>query len=341
MNRTRVRSMPLRFLAPVAALPLAALLAAGTTMGGCSKKRKAVRTDSVYEQLAEKLEQSARAPDAKEVRQACTGAARRSCSCVRTAARLALNRDLHTVALLVLAKPPVGCLVRGLLAEALARAKRLEEAEREARTALGTNPQDRYATYAVAHVHYLRGQTRRARAAAQQAVQRGRGSVAHLLIGLLDFRAKQLQEALKSFEQMRKLDPRDADAIYNIALVHHQLSHYRLAREGYLAALRINPRYSDARYNLVVLAHGVGAVAEARHHLKKYSALRPADARLRRLRALLNQPRRRSPRVRRGNAPLPTMTSPPSPPAATMGGAARPRRGPHHQARPVGPTRSP
>jgi tetratricopeptide (TPR) repeat protein len=336
-----VWSLPLRSFAPVAALLLAAPLAGGTTLGGCAKKRRAVRTESVYERLAEKLEQAARAPDAKEVRQACAGAAQRSCSCVRTAARLALNRGLHNVALQVLAKPPVGCLVHGLLAEALARAKRLEEAEREARTALGTNPHDRYATYAVAHVHYLRGQTRRARAAAQQAVQRGRGSVAHLLIGLLDFRAQQLQEALKSFEQMRRLDPKEVDAIYNIALVHHQLGHYRLAREGYLRALRINPRYADARYNLVILAHGVGAVAEARHHLKKYSALRPADARLQRLKALLDQPRRFPPMARSGLAPQRPSSSPPPPPAARAGETARPRRGPLHRARPLGPIKAP
>lgn len=294
----RVRSTPPGSCAPMASALLLGAVAVALAMGGCAKnKGKTARTKSVHEQLADKLERAARTADAKEVRQACAGAAGRSCSCVRTAARLALNRDLYAVALQVLAKTPKGCVAGGMLAEALARAKRLEEAEREARTALGANPQNRYATYAVAHIHYLRSQNTRARAAAQRAVQRGRGTVAHLLTGLLDFRQKKLQVALKSFEQMRKLDPKNVDAIYNIAVVHHQLNHYRKAREGYLRALKIHPRYADARYNLVVLTHGVGAIAEARHHLKKYAALLPKDPRIQRLRALLKQPRR-APRSR-------------------------------------------
>jgi len=295
MMNHRLRKTPPGVPTPLVAPLLLAVLAAGLAMGGCTKKRRDVRAESVYEKLAEKLEQAARVSDAREVRQACAGAAQRSCSCVRTAARLALNRDLYATALRVLEKSPKGCVVTGLWAEALARAKRLKEAERQAQTALGANPQDRYATYALAHVHYLRGQSTRAHAVAKRAVQRGRGSVAHLLIGLLDFRAKRLGTALRSFERMEKLDPKDVDAIYNIAVVHHQLDHYRKAREGYLRALRIHPRYADARYNLVILTNGVGAVDEARHHLKKYAGLLPADPRIQKLKALLSRPRRRGP----------------------------------------------
>jgi len=276
---------------------LVVALATALALVGCAKKhpRVTAKARGVYEQLATRLEQAARKQDAKEVHQACAGSAIQSCSCLRTAAKLALDRDFHKEALLVLDAKPAGCRVGGLMAEALARARRLDEAEREAQAALKENPQDRYATYAAAHVLYVRGKAGPARAEAQRAVQRGRGCAAHLLVGLLDFHGNRLQDALNSFERMRKLDSRDVAAIYNIAVVYHRQNRYRLAREEYLRALRINPRHADSRYNLVILTHGVGAQAEARHHLKKYAFLLPQDPRIPKLTALLKETPRRRP----------------------------------------------
>lgn len=319
------------------------VLAATLAVGGCAKKKTGgIKTSTgVYEQLAKKLAQQSRTQDAQEVRQACAGAAKRSCSCVQTAAKLGLDRDLYKNALLVLGAKPAGCRVGGLKAEALARAKRLDEAQREARAALKANPHNRYATYAVAHIHYVKGDAAKARVAAQRAIQKGRGRVAHLLVGLLAFHQKQLPAALKSFQMMLTLDAKDVAAIFNMGVVYHRQNHYRLSREAYLRALRIHPRHADARYNMVVLTHGVGAVAEARHHLKKFRFLLPREPRIARLEALLKTKPRRRPMLRRPPAPHPSMTAPPRPgPSMTAPqprATPRPRPRPKGQNRPVGP----
>ncbi len=318
-------------------LQLIAVLAAALALGGCAKKKPTGKTTpkGVFEQLAQKLEQAGRTRDAKEVRQACSGAAKRSCSCAQSAVKLALELDLHKDALSVLAAKPAGCRVGGLKAEALARARRLDEARKEAQTVLKANPHERYATYAMAHYYYVKGDAGKARAEAQKAIQRGRGRVAHLLLGLMAFHQKQFPSALKSFQQMLKLDPKDVAAIFNIGVLYHQQNHYRLAREHYLRALRIHPRHADARYNIVVLTHSVGAQGEARYQLKKLRHLVPRDPRLAKLEALLKTKAPRRPLNFRRPAPRPAMTgTQPSMTATPQPGpnmaAPRPRVVPQH-----------
>lgn len=258
---------------------------------GCAKKGgSADRIDKVHGGLANALERVGRKGDAKEIRRACSGKARRSCACARTASGLALDRDLAAEALAVLVLAPQDCPVLGQRAEALARARKLAEADAQVKKALAANPNDRYAAYARAHLLYVRGELDAARKALQVAVGRGRGVVAHLLTGLIAFKQRRLPAALAAFEAMRKLEPNDASAHYNLALVHHQQNHYRLAREGYLAALRLHPGLVDARYNLVLLTHNAGASDEAKHHLRKLGKLVPKDARLARLQRLLQRP---------------------------------------------------
>ncbi len=257
---------------------------------GCTKTRRMTGATGPHEAVASALVRGFRPRDAKEVRQACGGAARRSCACARTATRFALNEELHALAFAVLARAPGGCKLRGLRAEALARARRSTEAETLAREALAADPNEPYASYALAHVLYTRGKMVRARNAARLAVQRGRGGVGHLLVGLIDLAGKQYQRAGVSFEAMLKLDGRDIRALYNLALTHHRLNHYRASREGYLKALRVNPRLVDARYNLVLLTHRAGATGEARHHLAKLEKQSPHDPRIPALRQVLRRP---------------------------------------------------
>jgi tetratricopeptide (TPR) repeat protein len=277
------------------------------TSPGCSRKRRTSDLDKAHAQVARALSKVARKGDAKEVRLACGGKAGRSCSCARTSSRFALDRDLASEALAVLARAPKECKLSGQRAEALARLRKVSEAETLATKTLAADPQNRFAAYALAHVHYTLGSLEHARKAAEVAVQRGRGAVAHLLVGLIAFARRQYPAALRAFEAMRKLDPTDASALYNIALVHHRQNHYRLAREGYLAALRLRPRFVDARHNLVVLTHNAGIKAESQHHLRKLKKLIPGEARLAKLSALLRRPPRRPSRRRVGSrrpAPL-------------------------------------
>jgi tetratricopeptide (TPR) repeat protein len=82
----------------------------------------------------------------------------------------------------------------------------------------------------------------------------------------------------------------EARALYDQALVAQRQARYRDAREGYLRALAVDPRMADARYNLAVLTHAAGADDEARHDLEALTAAAPDDPRIPGLRASLAKP---------------------------------------------------
>jgi tetratricopeptide (TPR) repeat protein len=62
----------------------------------------------------------------------------------------------------------------------------------------------------------------------------------------------------------------DAVVQYNLALAYQHEGDYNRARNGYLTALRVDPSQADARYNLAVLCHERGVHEEARHHVAKF-----------------------------------------------------------------------
>ena len=242
--------------------------------------------EQAYQQVASALEQRARPADAKKVRQKCSSAS--DCDCVITTAKLALDRDLHAEALRLIEPSTKACgnRVTGLRAEALARAGKLEAARKATASVLAQQPKDPYATYAMAQVAYAEGDNTKAKAQALAAVERGRGSAANLLLGLIAFNAGDMPGATDAFNKMLQDDPENVEAHYNLAVVAHRLNQYRSAREGYLKVLRLHPKHLDARYNLALLTHSAGAVPEAKHHLKKLrEAAPPGDPRVARLEA--------------------------------------------------------
>lgn len=261
-----------------------------SAMPGCRRRgdKKAAGTGTAHEAAAVALERVGRNQGAAAVRKLCGSKGGPSCDCARTAATLALDQDLHREALAVLDQAPASCRLRGLRAEALARARRTEEAEKLAREILKKSPSDKHAVYALAHVHFVRGQAEKATLFARRAAELGRALPAHLLLGLMAFKKKDYAGARASFDVMLKIDPVDAAAHYNLALIHHRQNRYRQAREGYLKALRLNPHLANARYNLVVLTHGAGALDEARHHFNRFRAMvGKSDGRIAALRTLL------------------------------------------------------
>ena len=66
-------------------------------------------------------------------------------------------------------------------------------------------------------------------------------------------------------------------ATYDCALIADRQGRYHDAREGYLRTLQLDPKSADARYNLVLLTQGHGATLEAKHHLDRSSS-RPIRA---------------------------------------------------------------
>jgi tetratricopeptide (TPR) repeat protein len=248
-----------------------------------------------YAPIVSALENSRRMADAERVRTACEGVAGASCACRQEAAERALDKNLHAEAQAVLAGDPEcerQAATRGLAAEALARADRTGEAIAQANQALGMEPDQRFATYALAHASYAKGDVARAAQEARRAIERGRGAPAHLLLGLIAYRGGELDSARAEFEKMLAANAEDVDALYNLGVVAARQDRYRDAREGHLQVLRLEPRHLDARYDLGLLTHSAGAGSEARHHLQKLEAIAPKDdPRVASLRATLAAPR--------------------------------------------------
>ncbi len=230
---------------------------------------------SSHEPVLDALEKAGRTREAERVRKACAQAPR--CRCIHSAGRAALDCDLHEEAAELVKTTKAECQAEteGMLGEALARARRTGEALEEATAVLRSQPDNPYALYALAFTHYVQGNPQSAWTQAELAVRHGRGSPAHLLLGLISLGQKKLNVAQAQFEKMLQSDPNDTDALYNLALIAHQRNHYREAREGYLKVLRLAPGSIAARYNLALLAHGAGAHAEAQHHLARLKEVSP------------------------------------------------------------------
>jgi len=239
-----------------------------------------------------KLEAAGRSLGAKNVREACSGGM--TCACRQATAHAALDADFHAEASAALAGDPA-CAKdpksQGMEAEALARAGKQDEALAKANEVLKASSEDAFATYALAHAAWSKGDAPAAVQEATNAIRRGRGAPAHLLVSLTHFHAKGYDAAKAELEQMLKLDPNDIDALYNLALIAQLQNRYRDAREGYLKVLAIAPKHADSRYNLGVMTHSVGALQETQHNLERLKEIVPADdERVKKLETLLAGP---------------------------------------------------
>ncbi len=166
----------------------------------------------------------------------------------------------------------------------------LDDGEREAERALEHDSNDAHAVYARAWATTLRGRPLDARADAERAVALGRGEPAELLLGTILYGASDFAGADAQFQRALAEDPTSAQATYGRALVADRQLRYHDAREGYLRALQLDPKNADARFNLVLLTHGHGATLEAKHHLDVFAATYPADPRISRLMAVVALP---------------------------------------------------
>ena len=92
------------------------------------------------------------------------------------------------------------------------------------------------------------------------------------------------------FQSVLAKNPMSVQATYDRALIADRQSRYHDAREGYLRTLQLEPKMADARYNLVLMTHAHGATMEAKHHLDVFAASYPGDARVTQLRQALATP---------------------------------------------------
>ncbi|HEU5075203.1 MAG TPA: tetratricopeptide repeat protein, partial [Polyangiaceae bacterium] len=206
--------------------------------------------------------------------QTCSPAEEAACDCRLRATLSAFDRRAPEAALDIVQTSAEDCrkgALMGLEAEALARNGKSEQALAEAARILAVDPKNPYAAYARGLSYQKTGQATEAFSAAREAVKHGRGATAHVLVGLLEYRDKDFDEAEKAFEKALEVDPNSAEALFNLAVLNQRRNDYHKTREGYLRTLRVDPTHADALYNLAILTRGIGATGEARHYTDKLS----------------------------------------------------------------------
>jgi tetratricopeptide (TPR) repeat protein len=221
--------------------------------------------------------------------EACAARDPRACRCADAAEELAVDLGRYSEAWTAVEKAQCGSPRHsGARAEALVATGRTPDGLGEAATALEHDAAEPHAHYARAWaLSAVGGDSPEATGAAERAVAGGRGLPALLLLGTMRFRAHDFEGARSLFDQAARLAPDDARVAYDQALVAQSESRYREARESYLRALSLDPKMADARYNLAILTHGAGADDEARHDLEELAAIAPNDPRIPALRAIL------------------------------------------------------
>jgi tetratricopeptide (TPR) repeat protein len=213
----------------------------------------------------------------------------RACLCVEQAADLAMDLAHYEDAKRTLKWEPfcTAPAVRGLRAEALVATGRTGEGLGAASNLLREKPDEPHASLAKAWALSMSGFSPEALALGEAAL-RGRRSVrALLLVAKLRAGAGDSTGARAAIEEASRLEPADPRVAFDLGIVEQGEHHYREAREAYLRALSLDPRMADARYQLAVLTHGVQADDEARHHLDELAAIAPNDPRIAPLRATL------------------------------------------------------
>lgn len=222
----------------------------------------------------------------------CTEQDPTACRCIDESEEIAVDLGRYGDALLAV-KGTHSCngpADQGARAEALVGSGQADVGLGVAATALGRSPGEPHANFAKAWALSAAGFSPQALAAAEAAVKGGRGVPALLLLGTLRSKGGDNGGARDAIEQASRLAPDNPRVAYDIGVVAQAEGHYREAREAYLHALALDPKMADARYNLVVLTHSAKADDEARHHLDELAAAAPGDPRIPGLRAALSKP---------------------------------------------------
>ena len=94
-------------------------------------------------------------------------------------------------------------------------------------------------------------------------------------------------DAIEAYRQALRINPKDANAWYNLGIAYANLKRYNDAIEAYRQALRINPEDADAWYNLGITYAGLKRYNDAIEAYRQALRINPEDA------ACLVQPRGR------------------------------------------------
>ncbi len=221
---------------------------------------------------------------------ACLHTVEKACRCAAEAEELCVDTNRYAFALHASHAAPSCTSPRmtGGQAEALVAMGNLGEGLAAAEKTLAQAPDEPHACFAKAWALSARGSSPEALDLAERAVRGGRGVPALLVLATLKAGAGDLAGARGALDQASRLAPKNARVAFDLGVIEEKDHHYREAREAFLHTLALDPKFADARYELAALAHSVKADDEARHHLEELTALAPTDPRIPELRATLD-----------------------------------------------------
>ncbi|NUO52678.1 MAG: tetratricopeptide repeat protein [Polyangiaceae bacterium] len=113
----------------------------------------------------------------------------------------------------------------------------------------------------------------------RRAIDGGAGHDAKLLLAQLLIGAGDLDGAEPVLKQLALDSPDDADVVYDLGLIADHHNQYNQAREAYLKALKLDSKQANARYNLAVLTNRYGFADEAKSHARRFRETFPQDPR--------------------------------------------------------------
>jgi tetratricopeptide (TPR) repeat protein len=103
----------------------------------------------------------------------------------------------------------------------------------------------------------------------------GRDGDAAYLAGLLHVHGGRFEEAAQRFGEALSIDPKNEEALSELAHVHLRLGHVDAAQEALRAHVRLNPRSPHAHYNLAGVCAQRNCLSEAQTAIEKAALLRP------------------------------------------------------------------
>jgi len=95
-------------------------------------------------------------------------------------------------------------------------------------------------------------------------------------LGIIHFRADEIDQAEKDFQQALKVNPDSAVSLNHLGIINRGKGKFEEAKEDYEKALAIDPNYAYAHLNYgILLDLYLGKLDDALHHYQKFQELAP------------------------------------------------------------------
>jgi len=97
-------------------------------------------------------------------------------------------------------------------------------------------------------------------------------------LGIIHFRADEIEKAEQAFQQALKVNPKSAVSLNHLGIIYRGKGKFNEARENYENALRIDPNYAYAHLNFgILLDLYLGELENALAHYQRFQQLAPKE----------------------------------------------------------------